>query len=59
VRRNVAIYLEPVSKARLHRMLAAALNPMGVLVLGRSERLADPGGLGLRRVEPHVYARTR
>jgi chemotaxis protein methyltransferase CheR len=57
--RNVAIYLEPVSKARLHRMLAAALNPMGVLVLGRSERLADPGGLGLRHVEPHVYARTR
>jgi chemotaxis protein methyltransferase CheR len=57
--RNVAIYLEPAAKARLHRMLAGALATGGVLMLGRSERLGDPASLGLRRVEPHVYERPR
>jgi chemotaxis protein methyltransferase CheR len=57
--RNVAIYLEPAAKARLHRMLAGVLVPGGALMLGRSERLGDPAALGLRRVEPHVYERRR
>jgi chemotaxis protein methyltransferase CheR len=57
--RNVAIYLEPAAKARLHRMLAGALAAGGVLMLGRSERLGDPASLALRPVEPHVYARPR
>ena len=57
--RNVAIYLEPVAKARLHRALAGALAPGGVLMLGRSERLGDPAALGLRRLEPHLYERPR
>jgi chemotaxis protein methyltransferase CheR len=57
--RNVAIYLEPGAKTRLHRTLAGALAPGGVLMLGRSERLGDPAAIGLRRVEPHVYERPR
>jgi chemotaxis protein methyltransferase CheR len=57
--RNVAIYLEPGAKSRLHRMLAGALAPGGVLMLGRSERLGDPGAIGLRRTERHVYERPR
>jgi chemotaxis protein methyltransferase CheR len=57
--RNVAIYFEPVAKARLHRMLAGALAPGGALMLGRAERLPDPASLGLRRMEPHVYERPR
>jgi len=57
--RNVAIYLEPAAKTRLHRMLAGALDPGGVLMVGRAERLANPGALGLRRIESHVYERTR
>ena len=57
--RNVAIYFEPRAKARLHRALAAALSAGGVLVLGRAERLSKPDGLGLRRVEPHIYERAR
>jgi chemotaxis protein methyltransferase CheR len=57
--RNVAIYFEPGAKARLHAMLSGALAPGGVLMLGRSERLADPAALGLRRIEPHVYERPR
>jgi chemotaxis protein methyltransferase CheR len=57
--RNVAIYLEPAAKARVHRLLAGALAPRGVVLLGRSERLTDPASLGLRRVEAHVYERPR
>jgi chemotaxis protein methyltransferase CheR len=57
--RNVAIYFEPAAKSRLHRVLADALAPGGVLMLGRSERLSDPAALGLRRVEAHVYERPR
>ena len=57
--RNVAIYFEPATKARVHRLLAGALAPGGVLLLGRSERLGDPAALGVRRVEPHVYERPR
>jgi chemotaxis protein methyltransferase CheR len=55
--RNVAIYLAPESRQRLHRTLAAALAADGVLLLGRSERLLDPGSLGLRAVAPHAYGR--
>jgi chemotaxis protein methyltransferase CheR len=57
--RNVAIYFEPAAKARLHRTLARALAPGGVLMLGRSERLTDPAALGLRRAELHIYERPR
>jgi chemotaxis protein methyltransferase CheR len=57
--RNVAIYLQPEAKARLHRTLAGALGRGGVLMIGRSERLSDPAALGLRRLEPHVYERPR
>jgi chemotaxis protein methyltransferase CheR len=57
--RNVAIYLDPLAKSRLHRTLADTLAPGGVLLLGRSERLGDPAALGLRRVEPHAYERPR
>jgi len=57
--RNVVIYLAPPAKARVHAMLAGALAPGGVLVLGRSERLSDSRALGLRRREPHIYERPR
>ncbi len=55
--RNVAIYLEPGARRRLYATLAAALSSRGILLLGRSERLLDPGALGLRQVAPHAYER--
>jgi chemotaxis protein methyltransferase CheR len=55
--RNVAIYLTPPARAALHRMLAEALAPGGLLLLGRSERIADPRSLDLQRVAPHAYRR--
>lgn len=55
--RNVAIYLAPAAKRRLHETLAGALPAGGVLLLGRSERLSDPKALELERVAPHAYRR--
>jgi chemotaxis protein methyltransferase CheR len=57
--RNVAIYLTPSAKRALHEMLARSLAAGGMLLLGRSERLADPAALGMERVVPHVYRRVR
>jgi chemotaxis protein methyltransferase CheR len=55
--RNVAIYLGERARARLHEAVTGALAPGGVLLLGRSERLADPRSLGLERAGPHAYRR--
>ena len=55
--RNVAIYLSPPARRRVYGTLVSALSARGVLLLGRSERLIDPGSLGLRSVGPHAYER--
>ena len=55
--RNVAIYLSPAARRRVYGTLVSALSARGVLLLGRSERLIDPGALGLRPVGPHAYER--
>lgn len=55
--RNMAIYLEPDARRRLHAMLAACLNDGGLLLLGRSERLGDASALGMETVGPHLYRR--
>lgn len=53
--RNLAIYLDAAAKGSLHETLAAALAPRGILLLGRSERIAEPKALGLDPVAPHAY----
>ncbi len=53
--RNLAIYLARDAKKHLHSNLARALVPGGILLLGRSERVSDPGKLGLNRMAPHAY----
>ena len=55
--RNLAIYLTAAARDALHARLAGALAPGGVLLLGRSERIADPAALGLRLAGPHAYRR--
>ena len=55
--RNLAIYLTAAARDALHTRLAGALAPGGVLLLGRSERIADPAALGLRLAGPHAYRR--
>jgi chemotaxis protein methyltransferase CheR len=55
--RNVAIYLSPAARRRVYATLVSALSARGILLLGRSERLIDPGALGLRPAGPHAYER--
>lgn len=57
--RNVAIYFEPPARHALHEKLAASLSANGLLLLGRSERIANPAALGLEQVAPHLYRRSR
>jgi chemotaxis protein methyltransferase CheR len=56
--RNLAIYLAPDAKRALHETLAGALAPGGVLLLGRSERLAAPAELGLEPAGRNAYRKT-
>jgi chemotaxis protein methyltransferase CheR len=56
--RNLAIYLTADAKRRLYETLAGVLATGGVLVLGRSERLADARELGLEPVGRNAYRRT-
>ena len=55
--RNLAIYLTPEAKTALHERLSEALAPEGILLLGRSERLADPRRLGLEHAGGRAYRR--
>lgn len=57
--RNVAIYFTAAAKETLHARLAAALVRGGVVLLGRSERINDPGSLGLEPAGPHAYRKAR
>ncbi len=57
--RNMAIYLEAGPRRRLHEMLAACLNPGGLLLLGRSERLSNARELGMELLGPHLYRKQR
>jgi chemotaxis protein methyltransferase CheR len=55
--RNVAIYLAREAKEALYHKLAAALAPGGVLLLGRSEWIANPEAFGLEEAGPRAYRR--
>jgi chemotaxis protein methyltransferase CheR len=57
--RNVGIYFEPDARSALMTMLAAALTPGGVLLLGRSERLIEPRSYGLEHHADHAYRSPR
>ena len=55
--RNVAIYRQEDRRHEMHQILSRAVRPGGFLMLGRSERIADPAVFGLERVVPHLYRR--
>ena len=53
--RNVVIYFnEPVRDA-LHRRLVESLRPGGYLMVGSSERVAEPRSVGLETPAPFIY----
>jgi chemotaxis protein methyltransferase CheR len=53
--RNVAIHFERERRERVHEILADALLPGGMLVLGSTEMIVNPRALGLERVRPFVF----
>lgn len=57
--RNTVIYFsEPVRDA-LHRRLTDSLRPGGYLLVGATERVADPAALGLAPTAPFFYRKDR
>lgn len=50
--RNLSIYLDPEAGARLWGKLAAALEPGGILVVGKAEK---PLAASLQKIAPSIY----
>jgi chemotaxis protein methyltransferase CheR len=55
--RNTVIYFTPEVKDALHARIAAAIAPGGYFMVGSTERISDPAGLGLELAHPFVYRR--
>ena len=53
--RNTVIYFNEPIRDALHARLVAALRPGGYLIIGSTERVADPRGLGLTAIQPFTY----
>lgn len=53
--RNVAIYFTDTARNELHKIFSDALNPGGYLMIGATEVVVDPRGIGLERAYPFVY----
>jgi len=55
--RNTVIYFTPEVKDALHARIATALVKGGYLMVGSTERISDPGSLGLEIAHPFLYRR--
>jgi chemotaxis protein methyltransferase CheR len=53
--RNTVIYFTPEVRDALHARLASTLRPGGRLLIGATERVADPGALGLEAETPFCF----
>jgi chemotaxis protein methyltransferase CheR len=53
--RNTVIYFNEEVRDALHGRLATSLRPGGYLVVGNTERVADPAGHGLSASVPFIY----
>jgi len=56
--RNTVIYFNDEVRDALHARLATALRPGGCLVVGATERVADPARIGLVPTHPFTYRKT-
>jgi chemotaxis protein methyltransferase CheR len=56
--RNTVIYFNDDVRDALHARLATALRPGGYLVVGATERVADPADIGLAPTHPFTYRKT-
>ncbi|MFN8224905.1 MAG: protein-glutamate O-methyltransferase CheR [Gaiellales bacterium] len=53
--RNVVIYFTDEVKNALHARLAASIRSGGYFIVGATERVADPAGMGLVPTQPFTY----
>jgi chemotaxis protein methyltransferase CheR len=53
--RNTVIYFNDEVRDALHARLVTALRPGGYLVVGATERVSDPAGIGLAPTHPSTY----
>jgi chemotaxis protein methyltransferase CheR len=53
--RNTVIYFTDAVRDALHARLATALRPGGYLIVGATERVSDPAGIGLVPTHPFTY----
>ena len=56
--RNTVIYFTEEVRDALHERLVKALSPGGYLVVGTSERVSDPEGLGLTSPYHFIYQKS-
>jgi chemotaxis protein methyltransferase CheR len=56
--RNTVIYFTEDVRDALHERLVKALSPGGYLIVGTSERVADPRGLGLTSPHHFIYRKS-
>ena len=57
--RNTVIYFTEEVRDALHGRLADALAPGGYLIVGTSERVTDPGALGLTSPFHFIYRKSQ
>jgi chemotaxis protein methyltransferase CheR len=56
--RNTVIYFNDEVRDALHARLATALRPGGYLIVGATERVCDPAGIGLTPTHPFTYRKS-
>jgi chemotaxis protein methyltransferase CheR len=57
--RNVAIHFERERRDEVHAILADALRPGGIMVLGSTEMIIGPADIGLERVRPFIFRKAK
>jgi chemotaxis protein methyltransferase CheR len=55
--RNVVIYFTEETRNQVHTSLAKALRPGGYLMVGATERVTNPGEIGLELKHPFIYCK--
>jgi chemotaxis protein methyltransferase CheR len=53
--RNVVIYFTDEARNQVHESIAKVLRPGGYLMVGSTERVADPRSIGLEPAHPFIY----
>ena len=53
--RNVVIYFNDAARNHVHSGIAGALRTGGYFMVGATERVGDPAGMGLQTAYPFIY----